>query len=129
MSERTYEAWIAVFKTGTDYEADLVRDRLDDAGIPAVVMTQRDHAFNLNVGDLARVNVMVPPTHLTQAQELLASQPFTDAELDEAAMAADPGAPAAHDASEEAILDSGIEEIHLSAPEEEEEEEDTSRRP
>ena len=34
MSERTYEGWIVVFNTGTDYEADLVRDRLDDADIP-----------------------------------------------------------------------------------------------
>ena len=50
---KKYEGWIAVFSSGTDFEADLVRDRIDDAGIPAVVLTQRDHAFNLTVGDLA----------------------------------------------------------------------------
>ena len=48
-----YENWIPIFSSGTDYEADIVRDRLDDSGIPAVVLTQRDHAFNLNVSDLA----------------------------------------------------------------------------
>ena len=121
MNERTYEDWIVIFRTGTDYEADLVRDRLDDAGVPAVVLTQRDHAFNLNVGDLAPVNVLVPPDHVDGAREVLESEPFTDAELDEAAMSADPDAPAAHDARREAMLDSGSESIDLSSPDEEEE--------
>ncbi|WP_243663635.1 DUF2007 domain-containing protein [Rhodothermus marinus] len=55
-----HEDWVEVFRTSTDYEADIVRDRLDDAGIPAVVFTQRDHVFNLNVGNLALVSVRVP---------------------------------------------------------------------
>jgi hypothetical protein len=117
----TYEGWTAVFQSGTDYEADIVRDRLDDAGIPAVVLTQRDHAFNLTVGDLSPVNVMVPPTHTEQALALLQSQPFTDAELDEAAMSADPNAPPAHDARREAMLDSGGEGISFSVPEDDDE--------
>jgi hypothetical protein len=118
-NDRTYEGWIAVFRTGTDYEADIVRDRLDDAGIPAVVLTQRDHAFNLTVGDLSPVNVMVPPDHAQQALQLLDSEPFTDAELEDAAMSADPNAPPAHDAKREAMLDSGGEGINLSAPDDE----------
>lgn len=103
---RTYEDWISVFETGTDYEADLVRDRLDDAGMTAVVLTQRDHAFNLNVGDLAAVHVMVPPDTVKEARELLESEPFSDEELNEAAMNADPDAAPAHTDREEAILDS-----------------------
>ena len=103
---RTYEDWVSIFETGTDYEADLVRDRLDDAGMTAVVLTQRDHAFNLNVGDLAAVHVMVPPGIAEEARELIESQPFSDKELDEAALSADPDAEAAHTDREEAILDS-----------------------
>ena len=124
MSDRTYENWIVIFKTGTDYEADMVRDRLDDAGVPAVVLTQRDHAFNLNVGDLAPVNVLVPPDRADDATEILNSEPLTDAELDEAAMSADPNAPPAHDARREAMLDSGSESIGFSSPDDDEEEED-----
>ena len=120
MSERKYESWAVVFRSGTDYEADLVRDRLDDAGIPAVVLTQRDHAFNLNVGDLAAVNVLVPPQYVDAAAELIDSVPPTDAELNEAAMGSDPSSPPAHDETEEAMLDSGMEEIRLTAPEEDE---------
>ena len=117
--KRKYEEWVAVFKTSTDYEADLVRDRLDDAGLPAVVLTQRDHAFNLNVGDLSPVNVMVPPDRLEEAREVLETT-ITDEELEAAAAEADPDAPPAHDPREEAMLDSGMEEIHFASPEEEE---------
>lgn len=124
MINDTYENWVVVFQSGTDYEGDIVRDRLDDAGVPAVVLTQRDHAFNLNVGDLAAVNVLVPPDQVAAANALLESEPFTDAELNEAALKADPNAPAAHDSRREAMLDSGSESISFSVPEEEDEEDD-----
>ena len=125
---RTYEDWISVFETGTDYEADIVRDRLDDAGLSAVVLTQRDHAFNLNVGDLAAVHVMVPPKHVEEAREILESEPFSDEELNEAAMRADPNAEPAHGDREEAMLDSspniGGDEGPIEEPGVREEEED-----
>lgn len=118
----TYQDWVVVFRSGTDYEADLVRDRLDDAGIAAVVLTQRDHAFNLTVGDLSPVNVLVPPQEAERAASVLESAPFTDEELDRAAMSADAGAPPAHDRSRESMLDSGGEEINLSVPDEDDDE-------
>jgi len=119
----TYEDWVSVFRTSTDYEGDLVRDRLDDSGIPAVVLTQRDHAFNLNVGDLAAVHVMVPPDRAEEAVQLLQNR-LSDEELEEAALGADPDAPSAHDTDEESMLDSGHESTQLSPPEGEEDEED-----
>jgi hypothetical protein len=94
-----HEDWVSIFRSSTDYEADLVRDRLDDRGIPAVVLTQRDHAFNLTVGDLASVHVMVPPEQADDAVALLEEQ-LSDDELEEAALGADPGATSA-DTSEE----------------------------
>jgi hypothetical protein len=124
MNDRIYEGWVAVVQTTTDYEADLVRDRLDDAGIPAVVFTQRDHAFNLNLGDLAPVNVMVPPDQVERARAVLATEPFTDEELDNAAMSANPDSPSAHDARHEAALDSGMESINLSVPPEADDEDE-----
>ena len=115
-----HEEWVSVFRTGTDYEADLVRDRLDDSGIPAVVLTQRDHAFNLNVGDLASVHVMVPPDRADDAVELL-EETLDDDELEEAALGADPDAPPANTPDEDSKLDSGHEHMNFSPPEEEEE--------
>jgi hypothetical protein len=124
MSSRSYEDWIVVLKTGTDYEADLVRDRLDDADIPAVVLTQRDHAFNLNVGDLAAVNVLVPPDRVEDAVNLLQSKPFTDEELEEAALAAGE-TPDKHSRSIEAMLDSGLEEIRFTMDDDDDDDEST----
>ncbi|MEF8940645.1 MAG: DUF2007 domain-containing protein [Salinivenus sp.] len=123
----TYEDWVSIFRTGTDYEADLVRDRLDDSGVPAVVLTQRDHAFNLNVGDLASVHVMVPPDRADDAVELL-EQRLDDDELEEAALGADPEAPPAHPPDEESKLDSGQEKIDMGPPDdpEDDDSEETS---
>ncbi|MFQ5571958.1 MAG: putative signal transducing protein [Rhodothermales bacterium] len=117
MSSETYEGWISIFESGTDYEADLVRDRLGDAGIPAVVLTQRDHAFNLTLGALAKVHVLVPPEHTQAAADLLATAPLSDADLEEAALA-EGSTPDDYDVSTESLLDSGIEKIHLSPPDE-----------
>ena len=122
MSDITFEGWISIFRSGTDYEADLVRDRLDDSGVPAVVLTQRDHVFNLTiVDDFATVHVMVPPDQVQAARHVLESEPFSDEELEAAALAADPNAPRAHDAADEPLLDSGIEKIRLSVPKGDEE--------
>ncbi len=121
MSE--YENWTVVFSAGTDYEADLVRDRLDDADVPAIVMTKRDHSFNVNVGDLADVSVLVPHEHVGEATEVL-SQRITDEELERAAMSADPDAPDAHSPDNEARLDSGHERVDFSKPDQDEPDQD-----
>lgn len=124
---RTYQDWVAVHSSSTDYEADLVRDRLDAAGVDAVVLTQRDHAFNLNVGQLAPVHVMVRPEDLARARQIIAERPFTEEELTEAALAADPEAEDAHSPEREAMLDSGMETLRLSPPREEEGDEEEER--
>jgi hypothetical protein len=121
---QTYQEWVSVFETGTDFEADMVRDRLDDNGLAAVVLTQRDHAFNLNVGDLSAVHVMVRPEDAAQAREILADVSLTDEELESAAMNADPLAPDAHNAPNEAMLDSGLDALRLSPPDEREDDGD-----
>lgn len=112
----TYEGWVSAFECSTDFEADLVRDRLDEAGIAAVVLTQRDHSFNLNVGDLSPVHVMVRPEDRTAAAAIVSDTGFTDAELEEAAMAADVMAPDAHDPQAEAMLDSGLDSLSFDVP-------------
>lgn len=120
MADGTYQDWVTVFTSGTDYEADLVRDRLDDSGIPAVVLTQRDHAFNLNVGDLAAVRVLVPPEEAEAAIDLIEGELVSDEELEQAALEADPDAPDAHSPADEAALDSGNEDLRMRGEDDEE---------
>jgi hypothetical protein len=119
MSDTPHVDWVTVFESGTDYEADLVRDRLDDAGIPAIVLTQRDHAFNLTVGDLAVVQVLVPPQQADEALALLNAEAISDEALERAALESDPNAPDAHDAHGEARLDSGPDSMDFGAPDDE----------
>lgn len=118
-----YEDWVAVFTTGTDYEADMVRDRLDSAGIPAVVLTQRDHAFNLTVGDLAAVRVMVRPADQEKARQIL-QDVISDEELEEAARVVGKDEEELTGDEPETMFDSGNERIHFSPPEEKGKEED-----
>lgn len=71
--------WVEIFRSGTDYEAVLVHARLEDAEIPSVILNQRDHAFNLTHGYLAKVRVMVPRSMKKEADALLSTEsPFTE---------------------------------------------------
>ncbi len=90
---RRIEGWISIYQSGTDYESEIVRDRLDDSGIRAVVLTQRDHAFNLTHGELALVHVFVPEEEVSAAREILNSEPLTEDELAAIALSADPTNP------------------------------------
>lgn len=83
-----HEGWSVVFRSGTDYGSELVRDRLVDAGIPAVVLNHRDHAWNLNHGYLAKVRVLVPDEYVEAAEQILAGPDLTDEELADIALKA-----------------------------------------
>jgi len=89
MSTPRNSDWLAIQEYGTDFEADILRDRLDDAGIPAVVLSQRDHAHSLNVGTISSVKVMVRWEDVEAAQALIEDvEPVSDEELTAAALAA-----------------------------------------
>lgn len=82
--------WTIVFVSGTDYESELVRARLDDASIPVVLMNKRDHAFCLTHGMLARVAVLVPDAFVAQATKCLETPPISQEELTAIALGNDP---------------------------------------
>jgi len=87
---REIDGWVEVWQSGIDYEADLVRDRLDDAGIEAVIMKKKDRSFSLTHGSMSRILVMVPAEREQEALELLGSAVPSEDELTQAALAADP---------------------------------------
>ncbi|MDE2996627.1 MAG: DUF2007 domain-containing protein [Bacteroidota bacterium] len=90
MKRMEMDGWVEVFQSGIDYEADLVRDRLDDSGIEAVIMTKKDRSFSLTHGSMSRIYVMVPENRETEALDLLQSAPMSDEELTLAALSRDP---------------------------------------
>ena len=87
------KGWTVVFFSGTDYEAELVSNRLVDADIPAVVLSQRDHAWNLTHGYLAKVRVLVPDEYVAAASEILDGDALTEEELTHIALGLDKDTP------------------------------------
>jgi len=90
MTPKSVDGWIEVFRTGTDFEAAIVKDRLADLGLDPVILTHRDRAFNLNVGDLSTIRILVPPSQARDALDILRSAPLSDSDLDSAALESDP---------------------------------------
>lgn len=90
MKQAQYEGWVSVFASGVDYEANMVKDRLMNSGIHAVVMTKKDRSFSLTHGALARIYVLVSGADETAAQLLLGGEMLTTEELTAAALSSDP---------------------------------------
>ncbi len=84
------KTWVVVHISGHEYEANLVASRLKNAGLHAVVLTKKDSAFSLTLGDMSRIFVLVPPDEEKRAKAQLSAAPFTDQELTDIAEAADP---------------------------------------
>ncbi len=106
MKRVEFDGWIGVWRSGLDYEAELVRDRLDDAGLEAVIMSKKDRAFSLTHGALSGIHVLVPADQEAQARAILEGEIPTDEELTAAALAADPEtAPDPDEASQEGEAD------------------------
>ena len=65
--------WAQVYSAADDLDAELVRDNLTAEGIESRVLSQRDHySFNVDVGELNRVRVLVPAYEYHTASALLA---------------------------------------------------------
>ena len=90
MKQAQFDGWLSVFDSGTDYECEMVKNRLLDAGIHAVIMTKKDSAFNLSNGSMSRIYVLVSPEMEGSAQSLLSTDAFSTEELTAAALASNP---------------------------------------
>ena len=95
MTTRPYEDWEAAFWTNREYEAAMIRDVLENADIPAVIMARGSNIYGVNLGDLTRVPVLVPKDRLEDAKKALTQSVPSEAELEKLAMQARPpeGAP------------------------------------
>jgi hypothetical protein len=68
---RTYQNWAVAYVSSTEYEAEMVKANLENAGIESMIFNQRDHAYFLTVGSMARVNVMVPSDRIHDAHKVI----------------------------------------------------------
>jgi hypothetical protein len=65
------ENWECVYETGTPYEAEMVKNSLQNMEIPCQILSKRDSPFNVNIGDLALIFVYVPIEFAEQAREMI----------------------------------------------------------
>ncbi len=79
---RVTEGWAEVYSANDDLEAELVRDNLQAAGIDSQVLSQKDHfSFTVDLGDLARVRVLVPAFEYEGAMQTLAQHEDTTGQV------------------------------------------------
>lgn len=63
--------WVVVATTSTDYEAQMIKANLEGAGIPATVLSKKDHTYVTTMGDLAVTEVLVPSQMVEDAKQFL----------------------------------------------------------
>lgn len=63
--------WVCVYETGTEYDAEMVKSYFADQNIHSQILSKRDSAYNLNVGQMSMVYVYVPGDLEEQALKAL----------------------------------------------------------
>lgn len=65
------ENWVCVYETGTQYDAEMVQNYFNDQEIESQILSKRDSAYNLNIGQMAMVYLYVPADQAEKAQKAL----------------------------------------------------------
>lgn len=77
------EDWVCVFERGTEYEVESAKNYLSNMEIPSQILSKRDSAFSLNVGETALVYLYVPKDFEQQAREALEEMEPEDSNREE----------------------------------------------
>lgn len=74
------EDWVCIMERGTEYEVEIAKNYLSDHDIPANILSKRDSAISVNVGDMSMVYLYVPRDYEEEARRLLedVEEPDTD---------------------------------------------------
>ena len=65
------ENWTCVMERGTEYEVQIAKNYLSDMEIPANILSKRDSAISVNIGDMAHVYLYVPKEYEEEARQAL----------------------------------------------------------
>lgn len=72
--------WVCVLERSTEYEVQQVKGYLANRNIPSNILSKRDSAFSLNVGETALVYLYVPKEYEQEARQALAELDEQDVE-------------------------------------------------
>lgn len=65
------ENWVCVLEGSTDYEVNMAQNYLSNLDIPSNILSKRDSAYSLNVGEMALVYLYVPEEYEGEARSAL----------------------------------------------------------
>ena len=67
-----FEGWAQIYSTSDGVEAELIRNNLESEGIDSEVLSQRDNALAVDLGELSQVRVLVPAFEYLDGRRILA---------------------------------------------------------
>ena len=65
------ENWVCVLEGSTDYEVDLAKNYLSNLKIPSNILSKRDSAYSLVIGEMALIYLYVPVEFEKKARQAL----------------------------------------------------------
>src|SRR5690606_13144045 len=65
------ENWVWVMERGTEYGIAMDRDYLSHLKVPSNILSKRDSAYNLNIGEMSMVYLYVPKEFESRARKAL----------------------------------------------------------
>jgi uncharacterized C2H2 Zn-finger protein len=75
------EGWAQIYTTSDTVEADLIKENLVSEGLDAAVLSQKDHSFTVDLGDLSSVRILVPAYEYLDAMQVIATHMDVSGEL------------------------------------------------
>ncbi|MBO6536524.1 MAG: hypothetical protein JJ966_09895 [Balneolaceae bacterium] len=63
--------WVCVLESGTEYEVDMAKNYLSNLKIPSNILSKRDTAYSLQIGEMALIYLYVPVEFEKKARKAL----------------------------------------------------------
>ncbi|MEX2478478.1 MAG: DUF2007 domain-containing protein [Gracilimonas sp.] len=71
-SPNDIDNWVCVLERNTDLEIEMAKNYLSNLKIPSNILSKRDSAYSLNIGEMAMVYLYVPKEFEKKARKALA---------------------------------------------------------
>ncbi|TNE74409.1 hypothetical protein EP331_01945 [bacterium] len=75
--------WSCVYSTGSDVDAAMVKNYLESCDLDVQILSKRDSAYSLNVGDMAQIFLYVPAENEKEAREVLEQWQSGEAQIEQ----------------------------------------------
>lgn len=67
-----FEDWKCIYETNNEHSANLLKGLMQSQKIPCEILSKKDSAYQVNLGDLSLIFVYVPKDHEKDARQVIA---------------------------------------------------------